>query len=119
MKDERQRMPMMLQGTVAFEPEFVGNLAWLTRALIARNIDPDGVTIAKDLAGAGAMPRTSGVRYVYTVSTGDGDFVVIETCDARFLEQFLNRLETEDDAPTALPPKGMFARLTRWMSPPA
>ena len=119
MKDERQRMPMMLQGTVAFEPEFVGNLAWLTRALIARDIDPDGVTIAKDLAGVGAPPRAAGLRYVYTVSTGDSDFVVIETSDARFLEQFLGRLESADDTPSALPPKGMFARLTRWMSPPA
>ncbi|PZA09553.1 hypothetical protein DNX69_23745 [Rhodopseudomonas palustris] len=111
-------MPVMLQGTIAFEPEFVGNLAWLTRALIARDIDPDGVTIAKDAVGVATPPRTDGLCYVYSVSTGDTDFLVIESSDDRFLEKFLNHIEQADPAP-ALPAKGMFARLTRWMSPPA
>lgn len=109
-------MPVMLQGTIAFEPEFVGNLAWLTRALIARDIDPDGVTIAKTTVAAATRPTD--LCYAYSVSTGDDEFLVIESSDDRFLEKFLHRIE-QADVPPPLPAKGMFARLTRWMSSPA
>ncbi|MFT4276091.1 MAG: hypothetical protein QM576_07005 [Rhodopseudomonas sp.] len=111
-------MPVMLQGNIAFEPEFVGNLAWLTRALIARDIDPDGVTIAKTTAGVAPAPRSTGLCYAYNVSTADDAFLVIETGDDRFLEKFLHHIEQTDIA-APLPAKGVFARLTRWMSPPA
>ncbi|MGP9812232.1 hypothetical protein ACTZWT_12030 [Rhodopseudomonas sp. NSM] len=127
------RMPILLQGTVAFEPEFVGNLALLTRTLIARGLDPDCYVIAKDiskdvdrdldkdldkdLALAPALRFVGLVAYDYAVDTGGTRFVVTEVGDARFLEAFLRHIGDPDGAAPALIQGGMFSRLTRWMSP--
>jgi hypothetical protein len=117
-EDERHGMPIKLQGSVAFEPEFVGHLTLLTRTLIARGIDPDGVTIAKDTACAPPLPFAGPLCYDYHVVTGEDEFVVTGAGDARVLEALLQRFDEPDGAVPALQ-DGVFARLTRWMSPPA
>lgn len=110
-------MPISLQGTVAFEPEFVGNLNMLTRAMLAHGLDPHEVVISKDIASAPTLPFVGPMAYDYTVLGGGDEFAVTETGDQRFLEQLLDRIgDAADETP---PPAeaGMFARLSRWMSP--
>jgi len=117
-EDERQRMPIILQGTVAFEPEFVGNLTVLTRTLIARGLDPDCLVINKDITHAPTLPFVGQIGYDYTVLSGEDEFVITETGDARFLEALLSRIGDADaEATPTLPEGSVFARLTRWMSP--
>ncbi|WP_322515894.1 hypothetical protein SR870_23465 [Rhodopseudomonas palustris] len=110
-------MPILLQGTVAFEPEFVGNLTLLTRTLIARGLDPDCFVIAKDITRAPTLPFVGPVAYDYAVDTGETRFVVTEAGDARFLEAFLRYIGDADEAAPPLVEGGVFSRLTRWMSP--
>jgi hypothetical protein len=110
-------MPISLQGTVAFEPEFVGNLNMLTRTMIARGLDPDEFVISKDIASAPTLPFIGPLAYDYVVFSGGDDFAVTETGDQRFLEQFLGHIgDASDETPPLVQP-GMFARLSRWMSP--
>jgi hypothetical protein len=110
-------MPISLQGTVAFEPEFVGNLNMLTRTMIARGLDPDEFVISKDIASAPTLPFVGPMAYDYVVAGGGDEFAVTETGDQSFLEHFLHHIgDTADEAPLPVAP-GMFARLSRWMSP--
>jgi hypothetical protein len=109
----------MLQGTVAFEPEFVGNLTLLTRAMIARGLDPDRFVIIKDIASAPTLPFVEPACYDYSVFTGEAHYAVTESGDARFLDYFLRRIveNDDDDAPSVALQDGVFSRLSRWMSP--
>jgi hypothetical protein len=117
-EDERHRMPILLQGTVAFEPEFVGNLTMLTRTLIARGLDPDCIVIVKDIASAPTLPFVGPISYDYTVLAGEDEFVIAESGDACFLDALLRRIgDVDAEATPTLPQGGVFARLTRWMSP--
>ncbi|RJF64412.1 hypothetical protein D4Q52_25315 [Rhodopseudomonas palustris] len=110
-------MSISLQGTVAFEPEFVGNLNLLTRTMIAHGLDPDVFVISKDIASAPTLPFVGPMLYDYIVVSGGDEFVVTETCDQLFLEHFLHHIgDVADEAPPPVAP-GMFARLSRWMSP--
>ncbi|MFC0241885.1 hypothetical protein [Rhodopseudomonas telluris] len=112
-------MPISLQGTVAFEPEFVGNLNMLTRTMIARGLDPDEFVISKDIASAPTLPFVGPIAYDYIVVSGEDEFAVTETGDQCFLERFLHHIgDTADEAAPLVQP-GMFARLSRWMSPAA
>lgn len=112
-------MPISLQGTVAFEPEFVGNLTVLTRAMIVHGFDPDRIVIAKDIASAPTLPFVGPFCYDYAVSTGDDRFIVTATGDTDFLDDFLRRVIDHDGAARAIAHDGVFSRLTRWMSPQA
>ncbi|ABD06028.1 conserved hypothetical protein [Rhodopseudomonas palustris HaA2] len=115
-------MPIRLQGTVAFEPEFVGNLTMLTRTMIARGLDPDCYVITKDIAAAPTLPFVGTIAYDYAVDTGETQFTVTEADDTCFLGAFLQYIgDTDSDADTAPPlaADGVFSRLTRWMSPQA
>ena len=111
-------MPISLQGTVAFEPEFVGNLNMLTRTMIARGLDPDELVISKDIASAPTLPFVGPMAYDYLVVCGTADeYVVTDSCDQRFLENFLRHIgDIAEETPPPVEP-GMFARLSRWMSP--
>lgn len=112
-------MPISLQGTVAFEPEFVGNLNMLTRTMIARGLDPDEFVISKDIASAPTLPFVGPMAYDYIVASGGDDFAVTDIGDQRFLEHFLRYIgDSSDEVPPPVAP-GMFARLSRWMSPAA
>ncbi|MCG6207027.1 hypothetical protein LPW26_20475 [Rhodopseudomonas sp. HC1] len=111
-------MPISLRGTVAFEPEFVGNLNMLTRTMIARGLDPDEYVISKDIASAPTLPFVGPMAYDYVViGAADDELIVTDSCDQRFLEHFLRHIgSTVDQTPPPVEP-GMFARLSRWMSP--
>ena len=112
-------MPIRLQGTVAFEPELVGSLTLLTRAVIAVGLDPDRVVIVMDIASAPTLPFLGAIAYDYLVFTGEQAFTVTEGSDARFLERFIHHIGDGGHGSPSHPHAGVFARLTRWMSPPA
>ena len=111
-------MSIKLQGSVAFEPEFVGQLSMIGRALLEAGLDPADFTIAKHGAQA-ASPEIGSFQYDYTVSTGEEQFTVTEPNDARFLDNLMTRLHHSaathhgGDAPA----QGLFARVARWMAP--
>ncbi|MBI5132912.1 MAG: hypothetical protein HZA66_26025 [Rhodopseudomonas palustris] len=112
-------MPIRLQGTVAFEPEFVGNLTMLTRTMIARGLDPDDYVIAKDIAAAPTLPFVGPIAYDYAVIAGETRIVITEAGDAGFLDEFLRHIGDVDGGAPPLAADGVFSRLTRWMSPQA
>lgn len=112
-------MPITLQGTVAFEPEFVGNLTMLTRTMIVQGLDPDRIVIAKDIASAPTLPFVGPFCYDYAVSTGDDRFTITASSDTEFLDDFLRRVADDGGPTSAIARDGVFFRLTRWMSPQA
>ena len=58
-------MSIKLQGSVAFEPEFVGQLSMIARALLEAGLDPAAFTIAKHGAQADS-PEIGAFQYDYT-----------------------------------------------------
>jgi hypothetical protein len=110
-------MPISLQGTVAFEPEFVGNLTMLTRTMIVHGLDPDCIEIAKDIASAPTLPFVGPFCYDYAVTAGDDRFTITASGDTDFLDDFLRRITDHDDGAAHVARDGVFFRLTRWMSP--
>jgi hypothetical protein len=111
-------MSIKLQGSVAFEPEFVGQLSMIARALLEAGLDPAAFTITKHGAQADS-PEIGAFQYDYTVSTGEEQFCVTAPNDPRFLDDLLARLHHSAAAHQAgePPAQGLFARVARWMAP--
>lgn len=112
-------MSITLQGSAAFDPEFVGQLSHVTRALLDAGFDPTAFVILKDRAGANDVPAIDAFDYDYTVCFGGERFTVTEPNDQRFLDHLLARIRdhAHDNADVA-PPPGLIARMARWMGQP-
>jgi hypothetical protein len=102
-----------------FDDGFLKQLPGVERAMIARDVDPSTFVFAKMLR----LTHSDGTRENdYTVAMGDDSFSVSYPSDIGFLEYFLARCVTANDAidgATARPRKhrrplaGMFARALR------
>jgi hypothetical protein len=118
-------MSITLQGTVAFDLEFIAELPRLTRAMADAGLDPAGFVISKDSAASPAMPVIGPFYFDYTVFLENAYFTVTEPNDARFLDFLLARIRNCELSPeTSLQPSSppapssMLARLTSWLSQP-
>jgi hypothetical protein len=108
-------MSITLQGTSAFEPEFVGQLSRLSRALLDAGFDPATVAIDKHRASNAAGIGSD--RFNYRVRADGANFTITANDDGGFLDRLLTRIH--DDAhpnATLAQQPGLFARVTRWMT---
>lgn len=112
-------MSIKLQGNEAFDPEFVGQLSHVTRALLEAGFDPAAFVIAKNRAGAPEVPAIGAFSYDYTVAIEGECFTVTEPNDQRFLDHLLARIRdhAHDNAGVA-PAPGLMARVARWIGQP-
>lgn len=107
-------MSITLQGTTTFEPEFVGQLSQLGRALLDAGFDPSSVVIVKQRSRAtdGAEPL-----FDYIVQAESTQFTIAAPDDALFLDQLLARIHHDAHANAALAQRpGLLARVTRWIT---
>lgn len=108
-------MSITLQGTAPFDPEFVGQLSRLGRALLKAGFDPSTVQIVKHRASGAA--EIGGDPFEYLVRVDDIQFEMIAKDDARFLDQLLARIRDGTHVNAALAQRpGLFARVTRWIT---
>jgi hypothetical protein len=113
-------MPIILQGTLPFEPGFVKKLPQLEMAMAAHGLEGSSFVISKDFATPATMPIVGPFFYDYTVFIGDDHFTVTEPNDMRFLGYLIDRV-LAPDAPEPEPvrmAKTLLARFTRFMAQP-
>jgi hypothetical protein len=115
-------MPVILQGTVSFEPAFLARLPALESAMLAQDLDPSAFVISKDRATPATVPWIGPFFWDYTVFVDDEHFTVTEPNDMRFLAFLLDRIAADDSAavepapPFKLPK--LLGRFVNWMSQP-
>ncbi|MCK7472695.1 MAG: hypothetical protein MZV49_02200 [Rhodopseudomonas palustris] len=93
-------MSITLQGTTTFEPEFVGQLSQLGRALLDAGFDPSSVVIVKQRSRTsdGAAPL-----FNYIVQNRGAQFTIAPASDdALFLDRLLTRIHDDAHANAAL-----------------
>ena len=115
-------MPVILQGTVDFEPAFLAQLPALEAAMLAQGLEPSAFVISKDRATPATVPWVGPFFWDYTVFVDDDHFTVTEPNDMRFLEFLLGRIAAEDSAAAApashVRQPGLLGRVARWLSQP-
>ena len=119
-------MPITLQSTVGFSPDFMRKLPAVEQTMIAHGLDPSGFVISKEHASP-SMPFIAPFFYSYTVFVDGESFNLTEPNDMVFLDYFTKLCLAEDDEQRPLPklvqpqrPQriGLLSRFLNWMSQP-
>jgi hypothetical protein len=111
-----------------FDTGFLNQLPIVEKAMLARDLDPSTVTIAKGPARSSLCYRLGPQHFDYTVTIGDDSFTVTYPSDQSFLEYFLARCMTTpesggEQAGVGKPRRrsrhvAMSGRLGRWFETP-